>query len=148
MRSLSLPSPREGLRLSEEAQDEATLRQLSRDELVVRRAGDRANLIRLWEVCKIPDFRKTTQDEHTRLVGAIFGHLTQGRRRLPDDWARGQFEALDRLDGDIDALSSRLSRVAPSPMSRIAPTGSTTRRPGRAARGRLRTGSATPCTSG
>ncbi len=111
LRSLSLAPPQAGLRLAEEAQDEATLRQLSRDELVVRRAGDRANLIRLWEVCQIPDFRKTTQDEHTRLVGAIFAHLTQGRRSLPEDWARGQFEALDRLDGDIDALSARLARV-------------------------------------
>jgi ATP-dependent RNA helicase SUPV3L1/SUV3 len=111
LRSLSLPPSQAGLRLAEEAQDEATLRQLSRDDLVVRRAGDHANLVRLWEVCQIPDFRKTTQDEHTRLVGAIFGHLTQGRRSLPEDWARGQFEALDRVDGDIDALSSRLARV-------------------------------------
>jgi ATP-dependent RNA helicase SUPV3L1/SUV3 len=111
MRSLAVSPPLAGLRLAEEAQDETTLRQLGADALIARRAQDRANLVRLWEVCQIPDFRKTTQDEHARLVGAIFGHLTQGRRRLPEDWARGQFEALDRLDGDIDALSARLARV-------------------------------------
>ena len=111
MRSLVISPPTAGLHLSEEAQDETTLRRLSADELVARRCRDRANLIRLWEVCQTPDFRKTTQDDHTRLVGAIFEHLTQGRRRLPEDWARGQFEALDRLDGDIDALSARLARV-------------------------------------
>jgi ATP-dependent RNA helicase SUPV3L1/SUV3 len=111
MRSLSLSPPRAGLRLSEEAQDETTLHQLARDDMVVRRAKDRANLVRLWEVCQTPDFRKTTQEEHTRLVGAIFEHLTQGRRRLPEEWARGQFEALDRAEGDIDALSARLARV-------------------------------------
>jgi ATP-dependent RNA helicase SUPV3L1/SUV3 len=111
MRSLTLSPPRAGLRLSEEAQDEETLRKLSGDETVVRRARDRANLIRLWEVCQTPDFRKTGPDDHARLVGGIFEHLTQGRRRLPGDWARGQFEALDRLDGDIDALSARLARV-------------------------------------
>ena len=109
--SLLASAPTAGLRLSDEAQDETTLRALAAEELVARRCRDRANLMRLWEVCQLPDFRKTTQDEHNRLVGAIFEMLTQGRRRLPEDWARGQFEALDRLDGDIDVLSSRLARV-------------------------------------
>jgi ATP-dependent RNA helicase SUPV3L1/SUV3 len=111
MRSLAAPPPAPGLRLSEESQDETTLRQLSTDEMIIRRSRDRSNLMRLWEVCQTPDFRKTTQDEHARLVGTMFEHLTQGDRRLPEDWMRGQFAALDRTDGDIDALSSRLARV-------------------------------------
>lgn len=109
--SLSIPPSLLGLRLAEEAQDEKTLRLLAGDETVARRCRDRTNLLRLWEVCRIPDFRKTTQEDHTHLVSSIFDHLTQGRRRLPDEWARGHFEALDRLDGDIDALSTRLARV-------------------------------------
>ena len=77
----------------------------------MRRTRDRSNLMRLWEVCQTPDFRKTTQDEHTRLIGTLFEHLTQGDRRLPEDWMQGQLASLDRTDGDIDALSSRLARV-------------------------------------
>jgi len=111
MRSLAASPPTSGLRLAEEATDETTLRQLAADELVSRRCGDRANLIRLWEVCQTPDFRKSTQEDHAGLVRAIFEHLTQGRRRLPEDWARAQLEALDRLDGDIETLSTRLARV-------------------------------------
>jgi ATP-dependent RNA helicase SUPV3L1/SUV3 len=111
MRSLAAPPPIAGLKLSEEAQDETTLRQLSTDETILRRCRDRANLVRLWEVCQIPDFRKATQDEHARLVGTIFEHLTQKNRRLPEDWAQGQFAHLDRTDGDIDVLSARLARV-------------------------------------
>jgi ATP-dependent RNA helicase SUPV3L1/SUV3 len=111
IRSLAAPPPASGLRLSAEAQDETTLRQLSTDELVMRRTRDRSNLMRLWEACQTPDFRKTTQDEHTRLIGTMFEHLTQGDRRLPEDWMQGQFASLDRTDGDIDALSSRLARV-------------------------------------
>ncbi len=41
----------------------------------------------------------------------IFENLTQGRRRLPEAWMRDQYTSLDRLDGEIDALSARLSRV-------------------------------------
>ncbi len=111
MRSLGASPPIHGLRLSEEAQDEVTLRQLSVDELIVRRTRDRANLKRLWEACQTPDFRKTTQEEHTRLIGGLFEHLTQGDRRVPEDWMQGQFSTLDRTDGDIDALQSRLARV-------------------------------------
>jgi ATP-dependent RNA helicase SUPV3L1/SUV3 len=111
MRSLAAPPPTLALRLAEESQDETTLRQLATDETVVRRCRDRANLMRLWEVCQTPDFRKATQDEHARLVGAMFEHLTQRNRRLPEDWMQAQFASLDRLEGDIDALSARLARV-------------------------------------
>ena len=111
MRSLAARPPVAGLRLSEEAQDETTLRQLSTDETVIRRTRDRANLFRLWEACQTPDFRKTTQEEHTRLIGGLFTHLTQGDRRVPADWMQGQFSSLDRTDGDIEALSTRLARV-------------------------------------
>jgi ATP-dependent RNA helicase SUPV3L1/SUV3 len=111
MASLVAPAPAPGLRLAEESQDETTLRQLCGDELVIRRCRDRSNLMRLWEICQTPDFRKTSQDEHTRLVGGMFEHLTQGNRRLPDDWAQDQFASLDRSDGDIDALSQRLAKV-------------------------------------
>jgi ATP-dependent RNA helicase SUPV3L1/SUV3 len=111
MRSLLAPPPIPGLRLSEESQDETTLRQLAVDEIVIRRCRDRANLIRLWEICQTPDFRKATQDDHARLVGGMFEHLTQKNRRLPEEWAQAQFAGLDRTDGDIDALSARLARV-------------------------------------
>ncbi len=111
MRSLSAPPPASGLRLSEESQDETTLRQLSNDETVIRRCRDRANLMRLWEACQTPDFRKTTQDEHAHLIGVLFEHLTQGNRRVPEDWMQGQFSMLDHVDGDIGALSARLARV-------------------------------------
>jgi ATP-dependent RNA helicase SUPV3L1/SUV3 len=111
MRALAEPAPAPGLKLSEESQDEASLRQLSGDETIIRRCRDRANLIRLWEVCQIPDFRKTSQEDHVRLLGTMFEHLTQRDRRLPEDWAQGQFAQLDHTDGDIDTLSARLARV-------------------------------------
>jgi ATP-dependent RNA helicase SUPV3L1/SUV3 len=111
MRSLAAPPPLAGLKLSEEALDETALRQLAGDETVERRTRDRSNLFRLWEVCQTPDFRKTTVEEHVRFLRTIFEHLTERNRRLPDDWIAGQFRALDRLDGDIDALSGRLASV-------------------------------------
>ena len=111
MRSLAQPPEREGLTLAAEALDETTLRQLAADPQVAERARDRSALIRLWDVCQTPDFRKTATDEHVRLVKDFFFHLTGGRRRVPEDWIARQYAALDRIEGDIDALAARLASV-------------------------------------
>jgi ATP-dependent RNA helicase SUPV3L1/SUV3 len=111
MRSLAQPPEREGLKLAAEALDETTLRQLAADPDVAERARDRAALMRLWDVCQTPDFRKTATDEHVRLVKDFFFHLTGGRRRVPEDWIARQYAALDRTEGDIDALAARLASV-------------------------------------
>ncbi len=109
--SLNIAPPQRGLRRAAEALDETTLRALAGDATIQRRCRDRANLMRLWDVCQTPDFRKSTPEEHQRLVGAIFEHLTQRERRLPQAWAEGHFAHLDDNDGDLDALMARLARV-------------------------------------
>ena len=110
-RSLTAPPPRAGLKLSEESLDETVLNKLAEDDDIARRAKDRSNLARLWDVCQTPDFRKTTLEEHTRFAHTVFRHLTERDRRIPEDWVEGQFRGLDRADGDIDALSARLASV-------------------------------------
>ena len=111
IRSLDALPPREGLALAREALDETALKRMAEDEDVARRVRDRVALQRLWEVCQTPDFRKQTSDEHMRLVRTLFDHLTSGRRRMPEDWMAGQFRALDRIEGDIDTLATRLAGV-------------------------------------
>ncbi|HEX8234139.1 MAG TPA: DEAD/DEAH box helicase [Caulobacteraceae bacterium] len=110
-RSLAQAPGRDGLKLSAEALDERTLRQLAQDEEVRRRAKSRENLFVLWDACQVPDFRKTTLDEHAGLTRTIFEHLTQRDRRLPEDWMAGHFAGLDHTTGDIDALAGRLASV-------------------------------------
>ncbi len=111
MRSLAAPPAREGLKLTSEALDETTLRQLAELDDVKALCRDRERLRLLWETCQTPDFRKAALDEHVRLVGFLFRGLAAGARRLPEDWIEGQFKGLDRLDGDIDVLAGRLARV-------------------------------------
>jgi ATP-dependent RNA helicase SUPV3L1/SUV3 len=111
VRSLEATPPREGLVLSAQAIDETALKRMAEDEDVVHRVRDRVALERLWEVCQTPDFRKQTPDEHLRLIRALFDNLTTGRRRMPEDWMVGQFRGLDRTDGEIDTLATRLAGV-------------------------------------
>ena len=111
LNSLARPSGREGLSLSEEALDEKTLKALAGDEDIVRRARDKTNLARLWEVCQTPDFRKLAMDEHLGLLRGFFLQLTTGRRRVGDDWIDQQYRNLDHTDGEIDTLAARLASV-------------------------------------
>ena len=111
VRSLAAPAPRPGLKASEEALDERVLRRLAADETVARRAANRSHLLRLWDACQTPDFRKTTFDDHVRLVGDLFTHLASGDGKIPDDWMAQGVGRLDRLDGEIETLSTRLAGV-------------------------------------
>ena len=96
MRSLAAPPPAAGLKLSEEAWTRRRCARWRHEDVVVRRCRDRANLMRLWEACQTPDFRKTTQDEHPASSAPCSSTSTRGDRRVPEDWMQGQFAALDR----------------------------------------------------
>jgi ATP-dependent RNA helicase SUPV3L1/SUV3 len=110
LRSLSAPPPRAGLTASPEALDEITLRHMAADPGVADRCRNRSALFRLWDVCQTPDFRKTTQEDHLRLVRTLFEPLGTGRFLSPD-WMAGQLRGLDRIDGELDALAVRLAGV-------------------------------------
>ena len=111
------------------------------------RTGEHVRL--LWDVCQVPDFRNVLTDAHTWLLGRIFRHLRGPAGRLPEEWVASQVRALDRTDGNTDAL---LTRLASHPdldvLSPTATGGSRTRRTGRSRRGRWRTASRTRCTNG
>ncbi|MFN9850102.1 MAG: helicase-related protein [Alphaproteobacteria bacterium] len=109
--SLARQPERQGLSLAAEALDEKTLKALAADEEVAHRARDKVALARLWEVCQTPDFRKLAPDEHISMAKGFFLQLTSGRRRISDDWIARQYAHLDRADGEIDTLATRLANV-------------------------------------
>ena len=111
LRSLEAEPPLQGLVRQREGDDQTTLLHLIRDDGVARRADapDRVRL--LWEVCRIPDFRKIAPEQHAELVGRIYANLLDHDGHLPMDWALQALERLDRVDGDIDTITQRLAHV-------------------------------------
>jgi len=111
LRSLVQTPNRGGLKLTTPALDETLLRRAMQDDEIKTISRSRGTIMRLWECCQLPDFQKTTLDEHARLSRDIFHALTGKRGRLTDDWIGPRFAELDRDDGQIDQLSARLSGV-------------------------------------
>ncbi len=111
LKSLDMPSPMMGLQRTREAEDVAALRMLSRDADVQMTAKGAAQTRLLWDVCQVPDFRKTMMTEHVDLLRRIYGFLTGPSQVIPDEWMRTQVQRIDKSDGDIDILSKRLAFI-------------------------------------
>ena len=108
--SLDATPSREELIRARPDDDERVLGHLIKQDNIRRFAGGGAALGLLWEVCQIPDFRKVTLDQHTKLVGEIYLELMRNER-IAERWLAPQISPLDRTDGDIDTLSSRIAHV-------------------------------------
>ncbi len=107
--SLSVAPSRALFHRVERADDFDTLKALANDAEVLALAAGRERVELLWDVCRIPDFRKGLLGEHTRLVKDVFVQLTAGRLR--DDWLRQRVAPLDDLKGDLHTLTARLEAI-------------------------------------
>ncbi|MFT5438657.1 MAG: ATP-dependent RNA helicase SUPV3L1/SUV3 [Alphaproteobacteria bacterium] len=111
LNSLNAPPPKPILRRAYEADDHAALRHLMEDAELAGLASGQEGVRLLWEVCQIPDFRKTMPDMHQRLLAHVFRQLRRLDGRLPVDWVANQLSRLDRVDGDIDTLMARIAHT-------------------------------------
>lgn len=109
--SLKRPSPDVILRRAPEALDETTLAMLANDADVRGAIRSPAHVRRLWDLCTLPDFRKSGPDAHLKLVGLFVEKLIEPFARLKDEWMFEHVDRLDRAEGDIDMLQQRLADI-------------------------------------
>jgi ATP-dependent RNA helicase SUPV3L1/SUV3 len=108
--SLALTPSHEALTRAPIAEDQRVLDHAARDADVREMAHGAAAVERLWDACQIPDYRKIAPAAHAELVTTLFDFLMQ-KGRIPDAWFAAQVEQADRVDGDIDTLSSRIAQI-------------------------------------
>jgi ATP-dependent RNA helicase SUPV3L1/SUV3 len=109
--SLDKAPDKPGLLRARDADDQLALAALARDEEIARLAGHPERVRLLWEVCRVPDFRKVMDESHPRLLGRIFRHLAQPRGRLPADWLADNIRRIDRADGELDTIVQRIAAI-------------------------------------
>src|SRR5688500_18616648 len=111
LESLERRPPVPQLRRTPDADDHRALVALAADPEIVEMTRSPEAVRLLWDVCQVPDFRNVLTDAHTRLLGQIYRHLRRPGERLPDDWVASQVSALDRVEGDTDALLARIAHI-------------------------------------
>ena len=109
--SLDVPPQHRGLVKARPAIDLQALKSLSGLDDIARMAIAPAAVRRLWDVCQVPDFRKVMSEEHVRLLSQIYRDIMSDRGTINADWMSGHISKLDRTDGDLDTLSSRIAHT-------------------------------------
>ncbi len=93
----------------DDAIDVAVLKRLAGEPWVMERVHAPRGLGRLWAACGLPDYRKTGEEQHARLVGRVFRHLSEGDGCLPEAWIASELAHLDRVTGDVPTLADRIA---------------------------------------
>jgi len=108
--SLEAPPPLPFLFRKGDALDHQALTALaSRDD--IRSAVSGARDVRLlWAVASIPDFRQSLHENHYDMLANIFLTLV-AKGVLGNDMVAKAMAQLDRVDGDIDTLMTRLAYI-------------------------------------
>ncbi len=109
--SLNEPPPHRSFARARNAADVLALEQLSEEPDIADFAATPDAVELLWDVCQIPDYRNISGAEHAAIVSRIFRFLRSGDGRIPTDWFARQLSYCDRLDGDIDTISNRISHI-------------------------------------
>jgi ATP-dependent RNA helicase SUPV3L1/SUV3 len=65
----------------------------------------------LWEVCRVPDFRKLLLETHVALLAEVYGMLTGPAGVLDAEWMGATLTEIDDTAGDIDTLTGRLAAI-------------------------------------
>ncbi len=104
--------PRRGkLRMLERADDFDALTQLTRLSSVRKRARGPEAVALLWDVCRIPDFRKLMLESHVQLLARVYDQLSGPTGRLDEAWMSRRIQRLDDVGGDIDTLMTRMAFI-------------------------------------
>ncbi|MGK3999382.1 helicase-related protein [Sorangium sp. So ce1024] len=109
--SLREPPPARSLKLVHDAEDAAALARLAEDPEIRARARGPEAVGLLWEVCRIPDFRKLLFESHVALLAEIYGQLSGPRAALDPDWMAARVAEIDDVGGDIDTLITRIASI-------------------------------------
>ncbi len=109
--SLGAPPSLPGLQRARDADDQIALAALAQRPEIADGAKSHQRVRLLWDICQVPDFRKTMSEEHTTLLAQLFRYLTAPQERLPDEWIDGHIKRLERYDGDIDTLMARIAHT-------------------------------------
>ncbi|MEO0982606.1 MAG: helicase-related protein [Pseudomonadota bacterium] len=109
--SLSQPSGRSALRQNPDALDEWVARRLSEDAGVGPGYAGEAKTRRLWDLCRLPDFRKAGHEGHFNLVRGLVDRIGDPEARLSDAWIEARLDKIDVVDGDIPVLQQRLADI-------------------------------------
>ncbi|MEL6828881.1 MAG: helicase-related protein [Pseudomonadota bacterium] len=109
--SLAYKSNHPVLRQDVHGLDEWILRRMAEDASVGPDVRGVQNVKRLWDLARLPDFRKAGHEGHGRLILGLAETLANPDARLGDAGMEKRIAELDNVHGDISTLQQRLAMI-------------------------------------
>lgn len=109
--SLARPSGHPALRQNPHALDEWVLRRMAEDEAIGPEIRGDRKVRRLWDLARLPDFRKAGHEGHGRLVLGLAETLADPDARLGDTAMALRMGNLEANVPDIASLQHRLAMI-------------------------------------
>ena len=110
LKSLDEKPDKDWLRRVGECEDEKVLKYFLKENNSI--IEDDSNVLKiLWECCQIPDFVKKTYGHHLEVVSKVFNFLIGKEKKVPNYYMKKQLSMLDKIDGNVDSISNRISNV-------------------------------------
>ncbi len=110
LRSFGTQPPYPFMTRKVDAVDQLTVQMLAERPDIAALANSPGRVRLLWDVAQVPDFRNTMTDSHVIMLAHIYTSLAS-TGVLATDWVSQQMQHLDRLDGDIDTLMTRIAHI-------------------------------------
>src|SRR6056300_2435 len=108
---LSVRPPQDNLQRNKDLIDETTFRFLVSEKSNLNFNNHQHFVKLLWECCQIPDFTKSSYNEHTDIIYKVFSFLSSDKGKITNDWMKQQLSNLNNYEGNIDSLANRISYI-------------------------------------
>ncbi len=109
--SLEKNTNSEFLKKINDCEDESVLKFLTKNDNDLIKKLYKETIKIFWECCQIPDFSKKNYGNHIEVVKRVFDFLISKSGRVTNDYMKKELKNLDKYDGNIDTLTSRISNV-------------------------------------
>jgi ATP-dependent RNA helicase SUPV3L1/SUV3 len=94
-----------------DCEDESVLKFLTKNDKDLTKKLYKETIKIFWDCCQIPDFSKRNYGNHIEVVKKVFDFLISKSGRVTNDYMKKELKNLDKYDGNIDTLTSRISNV-------------------------------------
>ena len=111
IKSINQIPPIPSLVRNRELIDENIFRFLVSENSILQFTDSKDYISILWECCQIPDFTKSSYNEHTEIITNVFQFLISDQGKITNEWMKKQVSSLDNIVGNIDAIANRISHV-------------------------------------
>jgi ATP-dependent RNA helicase SUPV3L1/SUV3 len=109
--SLEVRPKQHGLVMADDADDEVVLRLLSDRDEIRAHARTPENVRLLWDICRIPDFRRLLPEHHATLLAEIYVQVAGPEGRISPDFMHQRISRLEDTRGEIDSLMMRMEFI-------------------------------------